>query len=90
MSSNVIHLRPVRKAKRSNPLEDFISREEYPELFGDAPKFDFDVEHEEEKKLMPTEEFDQKLKEYKERVAKEKGISIEELEETNDFEITEG
>lgn len=67
--------------------EQFVSREEYPELFGDPEKFDFEIDDNSERGLMPIEEFDEKLEAYRERVAKEKGVAVE--KETAAFEITE-
>lgn len=68
-------------------LEQFVSREEYPELFGDETKFEFEVEDESERCLMPLEEFNDKLEKYRERIAQEKGVTIE--KDTVAFEITE-
>ena len=49
-------------------LEQFIDRKEYPELFGDEPEFDFEIESEEEVGLMLIEEFEEKAESCKHKM----------------------
>ena len=79
MTDVVINISRGRtKAQRATEkiLEQFISREEYPELFGEKPKLDLEIEHEGEEGLMLLEEFDEKLQAYKERTEKKEEVPV--------------
>lgn len=93
MSEKVIRI-PRRRSMQQKQTEEilgqFINREEYPELFGDPERFDFDVDHEDEKGLMALKDLEEDINAHNESIEDDGDEEVVDEEEVCDFAIIEG